>query len=389
MVAKFHYEAAKKLAPTIVNLWKTDRSGSARSLCERKILEFEKLGYSSSTIKSLISVYRDAIRRELRDRGIYQKDGRLWYSTIAACEEEPLSNYSYKLQPLSLFGGSYRVADGRLKHSVARKHVDSFNDDGRDRVDAKNWSRIPITSATAQALLKTAKADLEAITSDHHNCPLQGIYNAVIALVLVTGRRPYREMMVDAEFSIRSEDNRLDFSGQSKGDQEKRDQVYQVNVIGVDRQLVVDAFDIVRSRLDSGRIMARFQEMIGDSESSELLAFQYLRDATKSQLQTACSRYLPAFEEQFAKGWGPSFGNLHPHDFRGLYGHILKLEYEKKQGYTVDEDQFLARVLFHETKRSTGEVRADSMTAKSYKRFEFRDSIDQYKIPEKTSEIII
>lgn len=300
---------ALELAGHVVRLWEEGKKVEATKLCDAKIQELLQIYAPATVAKDCQKLYRKAIAN---------LSGKERYT------EEPISFFKVPIETLM------RV-----------------NEASKDSVEAQRSELIPITDSVKDRLLATARELLNAPTMK-----AQDIYNKAVAVMLLTGRRGYSEILSRAEFTAIDKYS-VSFKGQAKGGEEKRAESYQFKV------LHVTADEIVRAQNEISNYMKS-----RPWHSSELTD-KDISGKCKKQVQACIDEYFnPIFDE--IRGAGIVVERLHPHDLRKIAATIAHGFYGHRQAFT----QFAASYLGHNTtNRVLGKKRVDTKTSESYEKF--------------------
>lgn len=306
---------AIELAGQVVALWKADKGEEAKTLCDTKIQELLQIYAPATVAKDCQKIYRKAI------------------SNLSGIDR-------YTLEPVSLFKVPIEILIG-------------VNEASKDSVEAQRDELIPITQNVQDRLLKTAIELLNTPTTKG-----QDIYNKATAIMLLTGRRGYSEILTHAEF-IAIDKHHVAFLGQAKGGEEKRSEVYTIPVLGVTSD------EIVKAQLE-------ISEYIKNRHwySSELTE-KDISGKCKKQVQACLDKYFdPIFNE--VRDAGYRMETLHPHDLRKIAATIAHGIYGKRKAFTA----FAASYLGHNTtNRVLGTKRRDTRTSESYEKFELVEEL--------------
>ncbi|MFM6402848.1 protelomerase family protein, partial [Planktothrix sp.] len=194
-MATFNYKQdAVQLAKEVIRLYKEGKIEDAKNLCNDKILDLAKIYKPSTLCKGIQPTYRKAI-----------------------FSESGLSEYRYTEYPVSLF-------------SVPIEMIAATNETTRDTVEKQLNDYIFIKSESIDKMLKKA---VELIKKDCISG--QDYYDKAVGIALLTGRRIYSEVLLQADFeAINSNNNNISFTGQAKGGVEKALESYKIPVLGCD-----------------------------------------------------------------------------------------------------------------------------------------------------------
>ena len=205
-MASFNYKQdAVQLAKELIALYKEGKIEDAKNLCNDKILDLAKLYKPSTLCKGIQLTYRKAI-----------------------FTESGLEEYRYTEYPVSLF-------------SVPIEMVQSTNETTRDTVEKQISDYIFIKSESIDKMLEKA---VELIKKDCVSG--QDYYEKATAIALLTGRRIYSEVLLQADFEVVNSNN-ISFTGQAKGGIEKALESYKIPVLGCDSKLIIKALKDVQN----------------------------------------------------------------------------------------------------------------------------------------------
>ncbi|MFM6213599.1 protelomerase family protein, partial [Planktothrix sp.] len=192
-MATFNYKQdTVQLAKEVMALYNQGKIEDAKSLCNDKILDLAKLYKPSTLCKGIQLCYRKAI-----------------------FSESGLEEYRYTEYPVSLF-------------SVPIEMVQNTNETTRDTVERQLNDYIFIKSESIDKMLQKA---VELIKKDCISG--QDYYEKAVGIALLTGRRIYSEVLLQADFEAINSNN-IRFTGQAKGGVEKSLESYKIPVLGCD-----------------------------------------------------------------------------------------------------------------------------------------------------------
>ena len=314
---------AQTFAREIVALWQSGESQATKTLCDTKINELlEK--YSHSTVyKDCQKIYRKAISLEV---------GQI--------------EYRYTEEPVSLF-------------AVPKEIAVKVKEQSRDTVEAQFDLLIPITPSIRDSLLSIAVELVKTVPNKG-----QDYYNKAVGIGILTGRRPYSEVLHHAEFS-KIDDYNVQFKGQAKGGESKRIEEYEIPVLGCNSDYIIQAqFEVVNY------IISRewYRENLTDKDIS---------GNCKRQLQAAVNVFIdplftPLRKSEWAKKEGLLIPPIHPHDLRKIYACLAwGIRNRKRSAFTA----YASKILGHNTtNKVSGRTRRDTRTSESYNKFDFVDN---------------
>lgn len=294
---------AKALATQVVALWQNDKNDDAKALCDSKIEELLKV-YSPATVaKNCQKVYRKAI-----------------------IDLSGIDNY--KQLPVSLF-------------KVPENLLISVNQQSRQSTFDQRTNLVKVTDLQVDKLLETALNLLKNPTQK-----VQDIYSKACSLVLLTGRRPYSEILHYAEFEVIS-NHKVLFSGQAKGGIEKRQKQFEIPVLGASASLIVEAQNEVLTYI-RGRDW--YQENLTDS---------VIAGNCKRQFQKSIDMYFnPIMIDSKCV--------LSPHDLRKLYAFIC---WERLNNRDSAFTAYAPTILLHTQSNKLGTESYDTQTSECYEKF--------------------
>lgn len=300
---------AKALATQVVDLWQKGNNDEAKALCDTKIQELLTQYKPSTVTKDCQKVYRKAITE---------------LSGVA----------DYKQLPVSLF-------------KVPEEILITVNQKSRQATFDQRTNLIKVTDLQVDKLLETAVSLLKTPT---HKA--QDIYSKACALVLLTGRRPYSEVLHHAEFEIIS-NHKVLFSGQAKGGIEKRQRFFEIPVLGASAELIVETQNEVSEYIHSREW---YREDLTDKEIS---------GNCKKQLQLSLDRFInPIMLDSKCV--------LSPHDLRKLYAFIC---WERLNNRDSAFTAYAPTILLHTQSNKLGDESFDTQTSECYEKFKLVEAM--------------
>lgn len=306
-MATFNYKQdAVQMAKEVIQLYNQGKIEQAKNLCDNKIEELAKLYKPSTLCKGVQLAYRKAIHAE-----------------------SGLAEYRYTEYPVSLF-------------SVDSSIVVATNEATRDTVEKQIDEYIFIKSKLIDKMLVIA---VEQIKKE---CKTgQDYYDKASGLALVTGRRIYSEILLQADFEI-VDNSQISFTGQAKGGIEKALESYTIPVLGCDAHIIAEALIDVQNYIKNRPWF--------DSLESE----KQLSDKVKRPIERSVIHLFQMIlkEDRII---------LTPHDLRKIYATICWYRLKRCRGsFTA----YAATLLGHSIKsRVGGKLRPDTRTAESYDKF--------------------
>ena len=306
-MATFNYKQdAVQLAKEVIALYNQGNIEQAKKLCDHKITELTKIYKPSTLCKGVQLTYRKAI---------YSESG--------------LTEYRYTEYPVSLF-------------SVPLEMITATNETTRDTVEKQLNEYIFINSDSVDNML------LKAVELIKKDCVSgQDYYDKAVAIALLTGRRIYSEVLLQADFEAINA-NQISFTGQAKGGIEKALQSYIIPVLGCDSRLILEALKDVQTYIKN-------RDWFESLESEKQLA-----DKVKRPIERAVFHNFTTLlkTEKIL---------LTPHDLRKIYATICWYRFKRQAGsFTA----YAAILLGHsQTSKLSGKVRPDTRTAESYDKF--------------------
>lgn len=294
---------AKALAVEVVKLWKEGKLEQAKQLCDEKITELLAVYKPSTVSKDCQKVYRKSI-----------------------IEESGVTNY--REFPVSLF----KVPDEILI---------SVNQKSKQTTFEQRSNLIKISESQIDKLLEVAINLL--------NKPIQkgqDAYDKACALILLTGRRPYSEVLHNAKFKVFKTQKVL-FSGQAKGGEEKKNKWFEIPVLGT------LAEDIVKAQNDVT------EYIINRDWYNDCLTDKEVSGNCKKQLQLSIDRWInPILLD--------SNCSLSPHDLRKLYAFIC---WERLNLRNSAFTAYAPTILLHTQQNKLGQEFFDTQTSECYEKF--------------------
>lgn len=308
----FNYKLdAVKLAKEVIKLYNQGNAVEAKKLCNDKIIELSKIYKPSTLCKGVQLTYRKAI-----------------------FNESGLSDYRYSEYPISLF-------------SVDVGIVNSVNETTRDTVECQLNEYIFINSDSIDNML------LKAVELIKKECISgQDYYDKTVGIALLTGRRIYSEVLLQADFEAINT-NQISFTGQAKGGVEKSLQSYIIPVLGCDSELILEALKDVQTYIKN-------RDWFDSLESEKELSDKVKRPVERAVFQNFTT--LLKTEKIL----------LTPHDLRKIYATICWYRLKQCTGaFTA----YTATLLGHSYQsKSDGKIRPDTRTAESYDKFRITES---------------
>lgn len=208
--------------------------------------------------------------------------------------------------------------------------------------------RIPLSPKVKDDLLLKAIAIIEGTEST--GAIGKDIYAKAISLELLTGRRCYSEILTYAEFRPYS-DHEVIFTGQAKGDLEKRQREYIIPVLAIAPDKAVKALKEVRDYIQSRPWY------------SPDLAPSKIKRKTDSQIDLAINRhYLSLFTPLYLDGYKFSVSS---HVFRKIYATICHQTLAPEKPFL----QYAASILGHDYVSKTGQVLSSTVASQHYDMF--------------------
>jgi len=306
-MATFNYKQdAVQLAKEVIALYNQGKIEDAKSLCNDKILDLAKIYKPSTLCKGIQLTYRKAI-----------------------FSESGLSEYRYTEYPVSLF-------------SVPIEMIAATNETTRDTVEKQLNDYIFIKSESIDKMLKKA---VELIKKDCISG--QDYYDKAVGIALLTGRRIYSEVLLQADFEAINS-NKISFTGQAKGGVEKSLESYKIPVLGCDSKLIIKALEDVQNYIKN-------RDWFDSLESEKQLS-----DKTKKPIERAVFQNFTTIlkDEKIL---------LTPHDLRKVYATVCWYRLTRCKGsFTA----YAATLLGHSYQsKVSGKIRPDTKTAESYDKF--------------------
>lgn len=305
---------AEALAVKVVELWKAGKSDSAKSLCDERIKELLEKYAISTVTKDCHRIYRKFIAIEA---GI-----------------NPIA-YRFTDEPMCLFQAPIELTT-------------EVNDTSRDSVETQRFELIPITREIIDSLLEIA---VKLVTCEPKKG--QDIYGKAVGLALLTGRRIYAETLNYAKFESLNNGSVI-FYGQAKGGVKKRENGYEIPILGCASDVIVNAQSEVYEYIHAREW---YHPELTDKE---------LSGKCKKQVQQIISNQLDNVFNT-VRNTGYEVELLHPHDLRKLYAFIVWVVLNRqKSGFT----QFAPQILGHSyTVKHSGKVRANTRSSESYEKY--------------------
>lgn len=319
-------------------------------------------GVEESTLKRYQSTLRNQVRQELAARGW------VWHSSSL---ELNCSGYWDQLAPHQNVD---RIPISDEPCTWLTTYVQSLGTirdvvraipQGQDSSSpAEQQPRIPLPPSACQLLLAKASSTLQEFlahqsprltaaslriphqTSCTGNDPqafnpvmtmvprIQLAYDAAIAIVILTGRRPFLEVLRDARFQP-TEDGCLLIHGMQQGD-DPQPKTYKIRPLA-NPQLIAQAHVKILAELTA------LAPWYGPKIHLDLLKQQ-----SYSCMEASIQQYLPCLRPVIRQGF--QIGSLAPIDGRIWYAQIAFQRWRQATHKAMDEKVFISKVLIHDAK---------------------------------------
>jgi len=244
----------------------------------------------------------------------------------------------YRKLPLCLF-------------TIDKAKVIKMNEDYREKIQetTSKGDFIYIPKELVNRLLKLTISWIQIRITNNKTLAYKSL-----GLALLTGRRLFEEIMINASFEIESyhRSDYLLFLGQAKSKDEKS---FLIPILGVSNKeaklSLIEIQDYLKSKswysedIDGVKLRSNFN--------------QYLAPIIFNEIYSLFQEYDIALD---------SFDN---HDLRKLYATIIHYNYQKETGKTVDFTSFVPQYLGHSMKisKSSNKIFDNPITSQSYHKF--------------------
>lgn len=329
--------------------------------CESVVKSWVESGLDDSALKRCQSLLRNQIRQELATRGWVWTPGNLDSHSAGRWQQlaphEHLERLPIANEPctwVTVYAQSLGTIRDTVNHEI-----------GREAIAAKEQPalvpRIPLPPSVCQLLLSTALHSLQSFLA--HQSPrlttaalrvphqrdregaiatqsltpvmtmvprIQLAYDAAIAIVILTGRRPFLEVLRDARFQA-TDDGCLLMHSSHKNNPNSAAATYKIRPLA-DPHLIVNAHFKVLSELT---VLAPWY--------SANIHLEALRQQTYVAMEASIQQYLPCLRSVMRQGF--EIHALSPLDGRIWYAQIAFQRWKKATGKTMDEQSFIKKVL--------------------------------------------
>ncbi|WP_126147051.1 protelomerase family protein [Synechococcus elongatus] len=192
--------------------------------------------------------------------------------------------------------------------------------------------RQTVASLRIPPLTEASSPDPQALNPVMTMVPrIQLTYDAAIAIVVLTGRRPFLEVLRDARFQA-SDDGCLLIHGMRQGD-DPQIKTYKIRPLA-DPQLIAQAHVKILTDLIA---LAPWH--------SPQVHLDVLKQQAGASMTAAIQQYLPCLRPVIRQGF--SIGTLAPIDGRIWYAQIAFQRWRQATNKVMDEASFIKKVLIH------------------------------------------
>lgn len=240
----------------------------------------------------------------------------------------------------------------------------TVNDDTRSKVETATENLIPVTEKQLNQLIEKAIDFLYCDGEDNYS-----IAKLALGIGILTGRRIYKEVCLQAEFypvlddSGKIDPSRLSFYGQAKSGNDRKGEGYEIETLFDATEIYnghLDLLDMVKDTTWYQTALANGEgDNDEDSNSVQSVLHYYVNRVIKNEL-------LPIFQETVDAGYPV---NLVAKDTRKLYATVCHNRYVQKTGKRISFEVYAAKLLGHQKTSKTGKKFKDTVTAQSYNKF--------------------